>query len=112
MKNCLYRGDSTDAMLKQRLGMAYFGLSDYLKAIQYLRQSIQISDIALNRKFNILNYFYVSAAYDSLNNIGERLKAIDSCVSIAMQLKSGSDIACLYSLFAWILLLEEIIITV
>ena len=101
LKNCKFRNDSTNVLLHQRIGMAYFGLSDYLKALQYLKQSIQIANSqSLNRKYNIWNYFYLSAAYDSLHNGIEKMKAVDSCISVSLKLSSASDIACLYSLYS------------
>jgi len=101
MKNCTYRNDSSNVLLNQRIGMAYFKLSDYLKAVQYLRESIRIANSkSTNARHNIWNYFYLSAAYDSLHNGLEKMKAIDSCISVAMKLNLASDIACLYSLYS------------
>ena len=101
MKNCTSRNDSTNVLLNQRIGMAYFKLSDYLTAVQYLKESIRIANIKnTNARHNIWNYFYLSAAYDSLHNGFDKMKAVDSCISVAMKLNSASDIACLYSLYS------------
>jgi hypothetical protein len=100
MRPCTPGNDSTTVLLNQRIGMAYFGLSDYLKAIKYLKESIRIGNIKrTNNRYNIWNYFYLSAAYDSLHNTPEKMNAVDSCISVAMKLNAGSDIACLYSLY-------------
>ena len=101
IRSCTSRNDSTNVLLLQRIGMTYFGLSDYLKAVHYLKQSIQIANTKNpNRKYNIWNYFYLSAAYDSLHNGIEKMKAVDSCISVSLKLNSASDIACLYSLYS------------
>jgi hypothetical protein len=100
IRPCTSGKDSTTVLLNQRIGMAYFGLSDYLKAIKYLKESIRIANIKrANSRYNIWNYFYLSAAYDSLHNTLEKMDAVDSCISVAMKLNAGSDIACLYSLY-------------
>src|SRR5436190_21637003 len=65
IRPCTSGKDSTTVLLNQRIGMAYFGLSDYLKAIKYLKESIRIANIKrANSRYNIWNYFYLSAAYD------------------------------------------------
>src|ERR1044071_5638690 len=82
MKNCPNKNDSTHAFLLQRLGMAYFGLADYLKAVAYLKESIQINNLKTSStklQENIVGYFYLAAAYDSLKNISAEMNAADSC---------------------------------
>ena len=103
IKNCPYRYDSTHAFLLQRIGMAYFGKADFLKAVEYLRQSVSINNSgkpSTQLHHNILGYFYLSAAYDSLKNIGNKMQALDSCIQIAGTLKDYSDISCIRSMYS------------
>jgi len=39
IKNCSSRKDSTQAFLLQRIGVAYYMLGDYLKAVEYEKNS-------------------------------------------------------------------------
>jgi tetratricopeptide (TPR) repeat protein len=103
MKKCASGHDSIYAFLLQRIGMAYFGKSDFLRAIEYLRQSVSINNSgrpSAKLQHNILGYFYLSAAYDSLKNIGAKMKALDSCIQIAGKFKYYSDISCIRSMYS------------
>jgi len=78
----------------QRIGAAYFHLPDYLKATYYTKQAIDIINSnagkpSINVSHNIRNYYYLGWFYDSLGNEGEKWKAYDSCISIAMRLNSS-----------------------
>jgi hypothetical protein len=94
IKDCPYKFDSTHALLMQRIGAAYFHLPDYLKATYYTKQAIDIINSnagkpSINVSHNIRNYYYLGWFYDSLGNEGEKWKAYDSCISIAMRLNSS-----------------------
>jgi tetratricopeptide (TPR) repeat protein len=94
IKDCPYKFDSTHALLMQRIGAAYFHLPDYLKATYYTKQAIDIINSnagkpSINVSHNIRNYYYLGWFYDSLGNEGEKWKAFDSCISIAMRLNSS-----------------------
>ncbi len=111
--SCGYSNDSVNSFLLQRIGMSYYRQSEYLKAIEYVNRSIksvteQSKRSGFNQKQNILNYFYLSVFYDSLKNVNHRMRAVDSCISIALRYISTSDIACLYSLYAKVQYLYDI----
>src|SRR5258706_3580792 len=104
MDNCPYKNDSTHAFLLQIIAEVYFTESDFLNAVKYYRQSIdmisaQAGQPTMNPQKLVLNYYWLSNAYDSLNNIPEKMKAVDSCINIAFKLNSSSDISCIRSLY-------------
>ena len=93
IKNCSYQNDSTHAFLLQRIGVAYFMLGDYLKAVEYEKKSTQIINIHagstfINATHNIRNYYSLYLSYDALNKISEKMESLDSVVAISMRLKS------------------------
>ena len=103
MRDCPYKNDSTHVFLLGRIGDIYFKQADYLKAVQYRHQAIEIITANAGKKSVNLNslpgrYYYLSVAYDSLNNFTEKMKALDSCSTIAMRLKFV-DRACLIALY-------------
>lgn len=103
MNNCPYKNDSTHVFLLGRIGEIYFNQSDYLRAVQYRRQAIEIITANVDKpsvKPRTLpgRYYWLSVAYDSLNNFAEKMKALDSCSAIAIRLKYV-DRACLIALY-------------
>src|ERR1044072_7153130 len=102
IKDCPYKFDSTHALLMQRIGATYFNLADYLKATDYTKRAINIINSnarkpSVNIKDNIKNYYNLGWFNDSLGNVIEKLKAYDSCISLAMRLNSP-DLYCVVSL--------------
>ena len=102
IKDCPYRFDSTHALLMQRIGATYFHLADYVNATSYTRQAINIINSnagkpSVNIKDNIKNYYNLGWFYDSLGNVIEKMKAFDSCISLATRLNSP-DLYCVVSL--------------
>lgn len=103
IKNCSYQYDSTYAFLLQRIGVAWFKQGDYLKAVQYARQSIRMimdnaGHPAINPTHNISNYYLLYVSYDALNKVFEKMKALDSLITIAIRFKSV-DRLCLTALY-------------
>jgi CHAT domain-containing protein len=91
INGCSYRNDSTQAALLGLMAGLYFEEKDYLKSIQYRRQAIDIINAPANKKavkFNALPklYYGLSLAYDSLDNFPEKMKALDSCSTIAIRI--------------------------
>jgi len=112
IKNCHKDADSAQALLLRMISILYFNQADYLNSLQRCRQSINMitgnaGRPSVNPKHLISNYYWLSVFYDSLNNIPEKQKALDSCVSIAMRLKSA-DIYCIRALYARVEYLFEI----
>src|SRR5450432_3361907 len=95
--------DSVHAFLLQRIGVAYYKDGDYLKAVQYLLVAIHlISDNeekpAINPRQNIGYYFTLSLAYTALNEIAEKIKALDSCIAVSIRTNS-IDLFCLSAMY-------------
>jgi CHAT domain-containing protein len=104
MKNCPYRYDSTHVFLLRTIGAIYYSEADFIKAVKYIQQAIDILTQNANKpSVNIRqlpgNYYWLSRFYDSLNMVGEKMKALDSCAKIAIRLKS-IDRASLWALYA------------
>ena len=92
MMGCPYRFDSTHALLLQRIGVLYSGMQDYFKAIEYIKLSnaviysgLKFPDV--NVTHLIRNYFILSLFYGAINRIPEKMNAIDSCISLSMNIK-------------------------
>ncbi len=103
MKNCPYRDDSIHISLLRNIGAIYFIEADFLKAIKYYQQSIDILTQNANKPSVDIKqlpacYYWLSRFYDSLNMVGEKMKALDSCARIAIRLKS-IDRASLWALY-------------
>lgn len=104
IKNCpSYQYDSTHAFLLQRIAVTYSKMGDYLKALQYTHQAINFITAnahraSINVKHNILNYYLLYVFNSDLKNIPEKMKALDSCVWIAIRLKAV-NIFCLFGLY-------------
>ena len=104
MDKCSYRNDSTHAYLLRQIGNIYFQQADYLKAVQYRRQAIDIITANAGKpsvKIKDLPgcYYYLSVVYDALNNFGEKMKALDSCSTIAIRINyvDRSSLTALYN---------------
>ena len=102
IKECPDLIDSTYAFLLLRIGVCYLHESEYSRAIGYIRQSIHLIDAnenkpSINDKYLAGYYYRLSICYDSLHDIVEKIKAVDSCVAIAIR-KNSVDQTTLYSL--------------
>jgi CHAT domain-containing protein len=107
MKDCPYRNDSTHVLLLRKIARVYSYLGDYLKAVEYEQEAIQIVRLNLDKpNINpgdmVTIYYFLSIFYDSLNYSGEKRAALDSCISIGIRLK-------LYSKDAFITALNKMI---
>ncbi len=106
MAGCVYKHDSVHAMLFSEIGSLYSSLKNFPKAIQYYRKAIDLISLnaskpSVNLKHLITDYSNLSAIYDSLHRPVEKMKALDSCIAIAIRLKY-IDLYCLKALYAWI----------
>ena len=91
MNTCAYKNDSTHAFLLSTLSDAYQQQGEYAQAIRYRRQAIEM--ITANAPKPSVNcthlpteYYRLSVSYDSLGSTSEKMKALDSCYTIAMRL--------------------------
>ena len=103
IKNCSYKYDSTHAFLLFRVGATCHRQADYIRAVQYARQSINlimanVAKPSINLKHVIKYYYYLSVMYDSLYLVTEKIKALDSCIAVAARLKS-EDLFCIDALY-------------
>ncbi|HEX7905579.1 MAG TPA: CHAT domain-containing protein [Chitinophagaceae bacterium] len=103
-KKCFSTNDSTYSNILRLIGRTYFYLSDYLRTVEYSRQSIDIITSNANspsvRLKDLINgYYFLSTYYDSLNNIAEKINAADECISIAIKLKAFSNVSFYRSLY-------------
>ncbi len=104
-KNCPDFKDSIHVFLLRNVASLYRSEGDFVNAIKYYREIIsflreRIDKPSVNSRDLITMYFWLMVCYDGLNNVKEKLAAIDSCIEIATLLKSTTDIACLKALFA------------
>ncbi len=84
INDCSFDYDSTHAFLLQRIGAMYFRQADYLKAMQYIRKSIQLITTNLgkpsvNPRFLIVDYYSLSMVNNALGLKKEKMAALDSC---------------------------------
>jgi CHAT domain-containing protein len=105
MQICSYRNDSTHARLAKRIGGLYYQESDYLNAIKYYQQSIDI--ITANAGQPSVNltelpgtYYWLSMMYEALNRVNERMTALERCYKVAVRIHY-IDAACLRALYEW-----------
>lgn len=103
IKSCPYAIDSVHAFLLESIGTAYYRRGDFLKTIQYFLQGIDLNSKnsgrrSINVGHNIVYYYNLSFVYGSLNNIADKIKAIDSCVAIAVR-SNSIDILCLSAMY-------------
>jgi tetratricopeptide (TPR) repeat protein len=97
IKDCSYKNDSTHVTLLLKINSVYFQRGDYLSAVNYRRQAINIITANAGKpsvNINILPgiYYWLSELYDSLENFTERMRALDSCAAIAIRIKSKQEL--------------------
>ena len=85
IKDCPYSGDSVHALLLQRIGVMYSKQQDYLKGLQYIRQSINTTGRGRTSARELIrSYYNLYVIYAELGRTGEKLAVIDSCLTIAL----------------------------
>ncbi len=104
MDACPYRYDSTHALLLQRIAVLYFSFGDFVNALEYAKQSVDIISSSspkpsVNPGHLPRNYYLLSRIYDSLGRSTEKVRAFDSCVSVTLRLKSV-NYYCLTALYS------------
>jgi CHAT domain-containing protein/tetratricopeptide (TPR) repeat protein len=88
---CPYKNDSTHVLLLRAIAYKYYQQGDYLEAVKYLHKAIAILNNKANqRSVNQVElvgvYYWLFFLHKSLNNVGESLKALDSCTNIGERL--------------------------
>ncbi|MFI5187424.1 MAG: CHAT domain-containing protein [Chitinophagales bacterium] len=96
IQDCPYKYDSTHAYLLQRIGVMYFKQADYLHAVEYTREAIDI--IKTNQRKANINpqrlidcYFNLMFYYDSLGLINKKNEITDSCIRLALNMKAVDE---------------------
>ena len=93
VNRCPYQNDSIHALLLFRIGATYYRQADYLKAVQYTKESINmimtnVTNPSINPKHVIKYYFSLSVMYDSLSQVTDQMKALDSCIAVAKRFRA------------------------
>ena len=88
-----YRPDSVYTFLLSGIGFLYYKQGDYMKAIRYYKHSIDLIHSNIDKSWTkpdqlIMCYFRLGVIYDSLNRVSDKMKALDSCISIAGKRKA------------------------
>ena len=101
MSGCIYRNDSTHILLMQRIGWLYAVQKDFSRAIEFTNHSINMAHAyAGNRNVNesilIKCYNNLVILYDSTGQEKRKAEAMDSCISLAVKLKTGYPYALKY----------------
>lgn len=101
IERCSSLPDTTVALLLQKIGIFFLRESNYIDAIKYTLQSIDITESSGSEsqsqlKLLISKYYDLSKMYDSLRDVRKRLSALDSCASIASRINAIDQ----YYLFA------------
>lgn len=95
--------DSIYTYLLRQIGFIHFDMTDYLSAVSYFRQSIDIITTNKNspsvKPKDLINaYYWLSTFYDSLDNTAGKISAADNCITIAGKLKEYLDVSFIRSL--------------
>jgi len=93
MQNCSSRFDSSYALLLQRIGLLYYKKNDFVNAIEFTRQSIEMVILnagkpSVNYNHLIKSYNNLKIYYDSLDDLKSKAEAIDSCIAISLRTRA------------------------
>ncbi len=89
LKECKTVPDSASALLYQRIGVMYYSKADYSASVKYTLQALHILNVPGKSAGKFSNqrlhcYYNLCFYYEALNQIGNKLEAMDSCISIGM----------------------------
>jgi len=90
MKTCKRDEDSTYMFLLKKIGVAYKGENNFLQAINYTNQSIQVAEKCITNNTCtaaalVNNYYNLFFYYSEIGELGKKFKAIDSCIKYALK---------------------------
>lgn len=102
-KTCNY-GDSIHILLLRAIGRNYSKLSAYAKAVEYFRKAIDVVTASPRQSLfytqqHVSGYAWLSEFYTSLNSTSDRMRAIDSCITVAIRLNFAASLSCIRSLY-------------
>lgn len=103
MAPCGYSQDSIQVLLLRAFAATYSREGNDLGVIRYLRQAAALikrvpNNPAVNERELLRIYYYIAVAYRGVNNVPERMKALDTCIAISRRL-NFIDRSALYALF-------------
>jgi CHAT domain-containing protein len=98
INDCPYRHDSTHALLLARMGWLFSKQNDFKNAISFTNQSIDIIHLHIrssniNEKHLIKYFNNLAILYDSTGQDKLKFRAMDSCIALAVKLKTGYEFA-------------------
>lgn len=103
MAPCPYWQDSTRVLLLRAIATTWHKQGNYLDAIRYLQQAVAFTrripnNPAVNERELPRVYYWISDSYLRVNNVPERMKALDSCIYVSRRLNyiDGSTLYALY----------------
>jgi CHAT domain-containing protein/tetratricopeptide (TPR) repeat protein len=104
LKSAANVNDSLHAYLLGRIARKYFELGNYLNAVNYCQQSIDIvtrnsTKPGVDVKQLVLSYYSLATYYQGLDNIKEQRRAFDSCAALGLRLRviDRSSLLALYT---------------
>jgi len=94
VNGCPYQNDSTHAMLIARIGWLHSEQKDFLDAIDFTNQAVDMIHHRLSRpninESHLIKYYYnLSVFYDSTAQEKRMIEARDSCIEVGIRLKTG-----------------------
>lgn len=100
---CPYSRDSTQVLLLRAIATTYSREGNSLGVIRYLTQAAALikripNNPAMNERELLRINYYIAVAYRGVNNVPERMKALDTCIAISRRL-NYIDRSALYALF-------------
>lgn len=103
MAPCGFSQDSTQVLLLRAIAATYSREGNDLGVIRYLSQAEALikripNNPAMNERELLRINYYISVAYRGMNNVPERMKALDSCIATSRRL-NYIDRSALYALF-------------
>jgi CHAT domain-containing protein len=92
LKSSANVNDSLYAYLLGRIARKYFELGNYLSAVNYCQESIDIvirnsKKPGVDVKQLVLSYYSLATYYQGLDNIKEQRRAFDSCATFGLRLR-------------------------
>lgn len=102
-KKCHY-GDSIQVLLLRAIGRNYFNLEDYPKAVEFFRKSVELiskpgHDSPFYTQQLISGYEWLAEFHTTLKNTSDKMRAIDSCITVALRLNATASLGCIRSLY-------------
>ncbi|MBO9561548.1 MAG: CHAT domain-containing protein [Niastella sp.] len=100
---CPYAQDSVRVLLLRSIANTWYYQKNYLNAIRYFQQATSLirrvpNNPAVDERELLRTYYWIADSYQKINNIPERIKALDSCIYVSRRLNytTASTLTTLY----------------